>query len=97
MNNAKSSGGENASALVIAIEDYERYPKLDKLSMSANDLANVLKQAGFVDAYPPGRDGKSEAQELASQLRNWFADANSEQRLLCSGQVMASWKPRVSI
>jgi hypothetical protein len=67
MNSDQPSGEETASALVIAIEDYECqcHPKLDNLSASANDLARVLEQAGFVDAFPPGRNGQGKAQELA--------------------------------
>src|SRR5262249_43532547 len=63
-------------------ENYKYHQKLDQLITSVNELADVLWHAGFVDAYPPGRDGEREAQQLASQLKNWFADANSEQRLM---------------
>jgi len=80
MNNAKPSGGKNASALIIAIEDYTCHQKLDELSASANDFAKVLGQGGFVDAFPEGRKG-GKAQELAEQVEAWFIKAKSEQHL----------------
>jgi len=70
---------ENASAFIIAI--YAHHQKLDDLSASATDLAKVLEQGGIVDAFPSGRKG-GKAQELASEVKSWFAKANSKQSLI---------------
>jgi WD40 repeat protein len=70
-----------ASAFIVAIENYERHQKLEGLSAAAEELAAALETGGFVDAMPAGRDGGT-ASELAPQLKSWFEAANSEQRLL---------------
>jgi WD40 repeat protein len=70
-----------ASAFVVAIEDYERHPRLDGLSASASELATALARGGFADAIPSGRAGGT-ASQLAPQLKSWFEAATSEQRLL---------------
>ncbi len=49
MGTAQDSNEKKPSALVIAVEDYERHAKLKNLSASGNELVNVLGQAGFVD------------------------------------------------
>jgi WD40 repeat protein len=67
-----------ASALVIAIEDYSLHAKLENLTASANDLAKVLGQVCLVD-LPSGKMGSS---ELEKQIKSWFEQATSEERLV---------------
>jgi hypothetical protein len=77
----QESREQQASAFVVAIEDYERHPRLDGLSAPASELAAALVRGGFVDAMPSGRTGGT-ASQLAPQLKSWFEAATSEQRLL---------------
>ncbi len=81
MGTAQDSNEKKPSALVIAVEDYERHAKLKNLSASGNELVNVLGQAGFVDALPSGRKGGT-AEELTKQLKIWFEQASADQHLL---------------
>jgi hypothetical protein len=68
-----------ASALVVAIENYDRHPKLEGTAAAA--LAHALAEGGIANAYPNClRGGKSE--ELATQILAWMRGADHDERLL---------------
>ena len=68
-------GTTDATALIVAIENYDRYPKLENLAAAASGLAEALAGGGIVL-----KGGKS--QELASRMVSWLEGAGNDDRLL---------------
>jgi hypothetical protein len=81
MESISEIGPTNAAALVIAIEEYDRYPRLERAAASASALAEALSKVGIINSYPEGLAGGT-AQELASKIRTWFDEAAHDKRLL---------------
>jgi WD40 repeat protein len=77
-----SPGGDAsiASALIVAIENYDHYPKLESLSASASELSESLVAGGFVNALPAGLFG-GRSLELADGIRSWFNEARNDNHL----------------
>jgi hypothetical protein len=69
-------GTTSASALVVAIENYDHYPKLEKLAVTALGLAEALAGGGIVNAFPDGLKG-GKSQELASRMVSWLEGAGN--------------------
>jgi Caspase domain len=70
----------SASALLVAIENYDHHPRLENLAAGAFGLADALEKAGIVNAFPQGLNGGT-SQELASGMRLWFEQAGPGDRL----------------
>src|SRR5262249_16728792 len=71
----------NAAALVVAIENYDQYPRLEKLVAAASGLAEALARGGITNAFPDGLKG-GKSQELASKIVSWLGGAGGDDRLL---------------
>jgi hypothetical protein len=74
-------GTTNASAVVVAIENYDHYPRLEKLAAAASGLAEALAGGGIVNAFPDGLKG-GKSQELASRIVSWLGGAGDSDRLV---------------
>jgi hypothetical protein len=75
-----SSNAKLASALIAAIEKYDRHVRLEGVAAAAAGLARALAEGGIANAYPDClRGGRS--QELAEQVLAWMRNANEEDRL----------------
>ena len=71
----------NASALVVAIENYDHHPRLEKQAAAASDLAEALAAGGIVNAFPNALMGGT-SQALASSVVTWLEGAGKDDRLL---------------
>jgi WD40 repeat protein len=69
-----------ASALIVAIENYEHYPRLEDLSAAASELSESLVASGFVNAFPAGLLG-GRSLELADRIGAWFSEARIDDHL----------------
>jgi WD40 repeat protein len=69
-----------ASALIVAIENYDCYPKLENLSAAASGLSESLVASGFVNAFPAGLFG-GRSLELADRIGAWFSEARINEHL----------------
>jgi hypothetical protein len=78
MGSDHKSDETKASALVIAVEDHCLHTKLDNLTASANDLAEVLGRVCSVD-LPSGMIATT---DLEKRIKSWFEQATGEQRLV---------------
>src|SRR5262245_31020994 len=74
-------GTTNATALVVAIENYDHYPRLEKLPAAGSGLAEALAGGGIVNAFPDGLKG-GKSQELASRMVSWLGGAADDDRLV---------------
>src|SRR5712671_2805762 len=74
------SSAHPASALVVAVEIYDRHPKLEGAAAAAETLARTLAERGIANAYPNCLRGGS-SQELAAQILAWMGDAGRDDRL----------------
>src|SRR6478735_8144087 len=69
-----------ASALLVAIENYDRHPRLEKLSAATSELLDLLVAGGFINAFPAGLFG-GRSLELAVEIQSWFNEARIDDRL----------------
>src|SRR5215467_15333239 len=69
-----------ASALVVAVENYDRHPKLEGTAAAATALACALAEGGIANVFPNClRGGKSK--ELVAHILAWMQDARHDDRL----------------
>jgi hypothetical protein len=73
-------GTTDATALLVAIENYDHYPRLEKLAAAASGLAEALAGGRIVNAFPEGLKG-GKSQELASRMVSWLEGAGNDDRL----------------
>src|SRR5262245_51552210 len=74
-------GTTDDTALIVAIENYDHYPRLENLAAAASGLAEALAGGGIVNAFPDGLKG-GKSQELASRMVSWLEGAGNDDRLL---------------
>jgi hypothetical protein len=71
----------SASAVVVAIESYDHYPRLETITAAASDLAEALAAGGIVNAFPNALKG-GKSQTLVSSVESWLEGAGNDDRLL---------------
>jgi Caspase domain len=71
----------SASALFVAIENYDHHPRLERTAEAACALANALSERGIATAYPNCLRG-GRAYELVPRVLAWMRDASQDDRLL---------------
>jgi uncharacterized caspase-like protein len=81
MDRAGAHGDDGkTSALLVAIEKYDRYPKLENVKAAASKLARALVECGMFNAFPDGLEGGG-SQKLATGITRWLGEAGSNDRL----------------
>jgi WD40 repeat protein len=77
----KSDAAVPSSALIVAIENYDKHPRLEKVEAAGVALARALVEDGVAHAFPDCLKGGNSS-ELLRQILSWMQGAKQDDRLL---------------